>query len=109
MTIFGTFVYFFVGWLIEGFAFLTVLIGVLGVILGFLQLEFRSLVRLALNVFFVLGALLILIGIDALIESLFVDVFLLGIIVFWIFTRIQLSQWDHYRICSKCDMPCETQ
>jgi hypothetical protein len=103
----GTGFYFFDGWHIEEVSFPAVLIGTVGIVLGFLQLKFRGLIRLILNMFFVLGAFLILIGIDELTESLFVDFFLVALIVFWILTRIQLSQWDHWRICSKCKSQCE--
>ena len=103
----GTTFYFFNGWNVEEASFLVVLIGIAGIILGFLQLKFRGFFRLLLNTFFVLGAFLILIGIDELVESLFADFFLTALIVFWILTRIQLSQWDHWRICSNCESQCE--
>jgi hypothetical protein len=102
----GTAFYFFNGWNLE-VSFPVVLIGTVGIILGFLQLKFRGFFRLILNTFFVLGAFLILIGIDELVESLFADLFLIALIVFWILTRIQLSQWDHWRICSNCESQCE--
>jgi hypothetical protein len=103
----GTVFYFFDGWNIEGVGFSAVLIGTAGIVLGFLQLQFRGFIRLILNMFFVLGAFLILAGIDELTESLFADSFLTALIVFWILTRIQLSQWDHWRICSNCESQCE--
>jgi hypothetical protein len=103
----GTVFYFFDGWHVEGVSFPAVLTGAVGIVLGFLQLKFRGFIRLTLNMFFVLGAFLILVGIDELTESLFVDFFLAALIVFWILTRIQLSQWDHWRICSNCESQCE--
>ena len=105
----GTAFYFFNGWNIEEISFTAVLIGTAGIVLGFLQLKFRGLIRLTLNMFFVFGAFLILIGIDELTESLFVDFFIAALIVFWILTRIQLSQWDHWRICNSCQSPCEVR
>jgi hypothetical protein len=103
----GTAFYFFSGWNVEEVSFQAVLIGIVGIVFGFLQLKFIGFVRLILNMFFVLGAFLILIGIDELTESLFADLFLAALIVFWILTRIQLSQWDHWRICSDCESKCE--
>jgi hypothetical protein len=103
----GTTFYFFNGRNVEGVSFSVVLIGTAGIILGFLQLKFRGFLRLLLNTFFVLGAFLILVGIDELAESLFADFFLTALIAFWILTRIQLSQWDHWRICSNCESRCE--
>lgn len=107
MALVGTVLYFFSGWRIEGTGFPIVLIGVMATILGFLQLKLRGFARLTLNVFFVLGAFLILVGIDELTGSLLIDIFIEAFIVFWILTRIQLSQWDHWRICSRCKSPCE--
>ena len=107
MALVGTVLYFFSGWHIEETGFPIVLIGITATILGFLQLKLRGFARLTLNVFFVLGAFLILVGIDELTESLLIDIFLEAFIVFWILTRIQLSQWDHWRICSRCKSPCE--
>lgn len=105
--LFGTILYFFAGWESWQIGFLVVVIGVAAMILGFLQLKFGGFARLLLNVFFVLGAFLILAGLDGLIGSLFVDLFSIVLIVFWLFTRILLSQWDHWRICKTCLIPCE--
>jgi len=107
IALIGSSFYFFGGWHIKEAGLGAVLAGVVGVVLGFFQLRFRGFVRLVCNMFFVLGAFLILVGMDELIESLFVDCFLLALTVFWILTRIQLSQWDHWRICSSCKSPCE--
>ncbi len=107
IALLGTASYFFGVWPIRDVGLLAVLIGVAGVVLGFLQLKFRGFIRLTLNTSFVLGAFLILVGMDELTESIFFDCFLLALIVFWILTRIQLSQWDHHRICSNCRSPCD--
>lgn len=106
-VLFGTTFYFFGGSHIEGVSFPEVLVGVIGVVLGFFQFKFRRFVRLVLNAFFVLGAFFILVGIDELTENLFIDLFLVVFIVFWILTRIQISQWDHWRICRSCESSCE--
>jgi len=105
----GAVIYFFVGWHIVMATFTVALIGVIAVVLGFSQLKFGGFIRLMLNVFFVLGAFLILVVIDELIGSLLADFFIEAFIVFWIFTRIQLSQWDHWRICSNCQSPCKVR
>jgi hypothetical protein len=107
IAIIGALMYFFVGWQIQASTFALVLIGTMLMVLGFFQLAFRGFIRSALNTLFVLGALLILVGIDESIGSLFVDFFVEAYIVFWIFARIQLSQWDHSKICSNCESPCE--
>ena len=99
----GASVYFFGGWHVAEHSSLMVLLGILGVSFGLFQFKFRNLVRLFVNTFFVLGALLMLVGVDELVRSLFFDLFVFSLIAFWLFTRISLSQWDHEVICSGCE------
>jgi len=105
ITLAITIPYFLNYWQIEGDAAM-VYLGVLGVTLGLLQFHlFKNRggsIRLLLNSFFAIGASLILIGIDALIRSLTLDLYLILSIIFWIFTRMSLSKWDHGRICQIC-------
>lgn len=105
----GALLYFFGNChVVEQSSSLMVLVGILGVGLGLFQFKFRNLLRLSLNTFFVLGTLLILIGIDEFVQSLMIDLFVVSLILFWLFTRISLSQWDHKRICSDCNIAgCE--
>ncbi len=105
----GALLYFFGNWRIaEQSSSIMVYAGIIGVGLGLFQFKFRSLLRLSLNTLFVLGTLLILIGIDDFVHSLMVDLFVVSLILFWLFTRISLSQWDHKRICSDCNVAdCE--
>jgi len=104
----GTILYFFSNWRVGQGSFLLVWVGVLGVGFGLFQFRARSFIRLFLNTFFVLGTFLILIGIDELARSVMVDLFLIALILFWLFTRISLSQWDHERICYACKVvACE--
>ena len=106
----GASVYFFAGWHVAGQSSLMVLLGAVGVSFGLFQFKFRGLVRLLVNTVFVLGSLLVLAGVDRLIHSLFFDLFVVCLIVFWLFTRISLSHWDHKRICSGCDVEnCEVR
>jgi hypothetical protein len=98
----GSFLYFFCHYNVEQSSYLLVWIGILGVGFGLFQFKFRSFIRLFLNIFFVLGTLLILVGIDKLVHSVTIDLFLVALILFWLFTRISLSQWDHKRICFAC-------
>jgi hypothetical protein len=107
-ALFGSALCFFIGWELPRVGFLAVLIGVTAMILGFLQLKLRGFARLILNMIFVLGAFLILAGMDELDGSLIVDLFSIVLIAFWLFTRILFSQWDHWRICRTCLIPCET-
>ncbi len=103
LALVGTFLYFFGSWHIGGQnTSVFVVFGILGVGLGFFQFKFSEIIRLLLNTFYVLGSMLILIVIDVLLHSLMFDLFVVSLILFWIFTRISLSQWDHQRICSEC-------
>jgi hypothetical protein len=77
-------------------------LGAAMVVLGFTQFMFARFIRLMMNTLFVFGAFTIFIVMDRLVGSLLVDLFLLCVIVFWIFTRIALSQWEHNEICKNC-------
>ncbi len=107
IALIGTVLYFFGDLHIGQNNVPTIFVGALGVGFGLFQLKFRSFVRLLLNAYFVLGASLVLVGIDELTQSVLVDLFLVVLTVFWLFTRILLSQWDHWRICYTCRTPCE--
>jgi len=106
LALIGTALCFFIGWNIERVSVSSVLIGVAAIALGFFQLKFKGFLRLTLNTLFVLGAFLILAGIDELFQSLVVDLFLVVFIILWLLTRILLSQWDHWRICNNCKSRC---
>lgn len=98
--------YFFLGLKIEQFSLSAALIGHLGPALGFAQFRFKGWARLAVNTLFVLGSAWVLTGIDQNAGSLFVDLYVIGLIMLWILTRILISQWDHSRICISCGVSC---
>jgi hypothetical protein len=103
-------IYFFGGWNVTEHSCLLVWLGVVGIIFALFQFKFRSNFRLVMNTIFVLGALLVLIGIDDLVRSLVFDLFVVSLVLFWLYTRISLSQWDHEVICSGCDIEnCEVR
>jgi len=106
VSIAGTVLYFFGGWQLGHVGILAVLIGQIGIILGLAQFKFAGYARLVLNAFYVLSAFLTLLGIDEYTGNLFVDLYVIGITIFWILTRILISQWDHSRICGRCQLPC---
>jgi hypothetical protein len=98
--------YFFLGLSIAWFSPLYLAIGPLGPLVGFVQFTFKGWVRSAANAFFVFGSSLIVIGMDQHVGNFFVDLYMMGLIVFWIMTRIVISQWDHLRICLLCNSQC---
>lgn len=109
LALVGTILYFFGNWSVETKNPLIIYVGILGVSFGLFQFKSRSFVRLLLNIFFVLGTFLILVGADILVHSVMIDLFLVALTFFWLFVRISLSQWDHLRICSACKIAtCES-
>jgi hypothetical protein len=102
----GVAVYFFGNWQIGQHAFWVVWVGVLGVTLGLLQSPLLKIQRSSVRVFsgalLAIGTLLILVVVDELARNFFLDVFLVFLTVFWLTTRISLSQWEHEKICSRC-------
>jgi hypothetical protein len=103
----GTALYFFVEWNIVEVGLSAVLVGQIGILLGFVQFKFKGYARLTLNAFFVFACLLTLVGIDKLAESIFINLYMIALITFWLLTRILISQWDHWRICHTCKLSCE--
>lgn len=57
-----------------------------------------SVIRILLNTSFILGMLFILVGIDSLISRLEINLFLVGLFVFWMMTRIFVSKHNHEKI-----------
>jgi len=108
----GTILYFFLGWHVTHGSLPLVGVGILGIAFGLLQFPLfsfqLSFLRFFSNTFFILGTFLILTGIDALVQSLVIDSFLILLSILWLFTRIALSQWDHGRVCHACKLTtCE--
>jgi len=107
LSLVGVVVYFFVGLAVGGSVLLVGFVGLAGVAVGLLQsvlIRVRwSFVRVLSGLLFAVGALLILVAVDGLVGDLFLDVFVVLLSVFWIFTRVALSRWEHDGMCSKCD------
>ncbi|UCE29565.1 MAG: hypothetical protein JSV85_02270 [Candidatus Bathyarchaeota archaeon] len=105
----GAFLYFFVDWGVGESGIQVVFVGVIGVLSGLFQFKVKNnIVRLVVNCFFVFGALLLLVGIDGLVQSVLADLYVVALVVFWLLTRISLSQWNNWRICHTCNMEsCE--
>jgi hypothetical protein len=112
LSILGTVMYFFLQ-LSFGLGFFPVFwVGFIGVSCGLLQYHLfnwgKSLVHLSVNAFFVFGVFLLLVGVDAITQNVAADLYLIALSVFWLYTRILLSQQDHRRICTACSVEeCE--
>ncbi len=101
--------YFFLGPSIGALGLLCLAIGPFGPLVGFVQFMLKGWVRVAANAFFVFGSSLFVIGVDQRMGNFFVDLYMSGLVVFWIITRITISQWDHSRICLICKYQCERE
>ncbi len=98
----GVLLYFFLNLSVRGFSMPLVLLGQAGIVAGLVQFKFKRYIRASANSFFVVAALLILAGVDEALGSTFIDLYCVLLIVFWLFTRILISSWDHERICREC-------
>jgi len=79
-------------------------LGVVSVVLAIFSPIFynvSSFVRIFLNIFLILGMLFILIGIDILFSSFGINIFLIGLFIFFIISRISVSKYNHEKIYSK--------
>lgn len=109
-AILGDFLYFFTGLDARGAGTLVFWLGFAGVACGLLQYNLlvdRTDVHFVLNVTFVLGAFFLLVGVNEATGSLVLNLYLLTLIIFWIITRIALSQAEHRKMCAGCNLkPC---
>jgi len=109
IAILGSLVYFFLGVTILD-ELVVFWVGFSGVFIGLVQHRiYRSLsikngfFRFVLNVIFVVGAFLVLVGADRITGDLTVDLYIVCAILLWILTRIVMSKGEHERICKRCD------
>lgn len=112
LSLFGVAVYFFLSLSFWSNNFLVFWVGFIGVSCGLLQYHLfnlgRSSIHLAVNTFFVFGVFLLLVGVDAITQNAIVDFYLIALSIFWLYTRILLSQFDHKMICTACPVEgCE--
>ena len=90
--------------------FYLIIIGM--IIIGFVFIEIISNTRnvyihIIINSFFIISFLMIIIGISEITGNKIYGI--IGIIFsfLWLDTRIQLSNWHHGKICSKCSKSCK--
>jgi hypothetical protein len=102
LSIIGAIVYFLVGLnLVWGGIWLVVL-GEIGMALGLAQVRVTGFIKVTFNSVFVVGSFATLAAVDALGKSLFLDLYVLGLILFLLWFRISLSEWNNNRTCRKC-------
>ena len=72
-------------------------------LIGLAQIKMKGYVKLTANALFVVGSSICLIVTDMVGQSLLVDAYVLGMIVFMLWFRISLSEWNNKRTCMKCN------
>jgi hypothetical protein len=114
IAICGTVLVFFVGWqfydpcLIFWIGFVFVTIGLMQHLIYRILLVNRGVARFIVNILFVLGPLLLLASLIQISNSLALAGYLLLLTLYWIFTRISMSQRSHRLICRRCaERVCE--
>jgi hypothetical protein len=100
----GTVLYFFVGLEILGSSIWMLVLGEICILLGLAQIKFAGYVKTLVNAIFVVGSFVTLVETDLLGGSILVDFYVLGLIVFMLWFRIVLSEWNNGRICQKCQL-----
>jgi hypothetical protein len=108
ISLLGTLVFFSTEIVLGDMSALVFWLGFVGVVLGLLQHPLSRKrgagVHLLLNVAFVFGAFLLLIGIDGITGNMSLESYFLVLVLYWILTRTILSQQEHRRICRACGL-----
>ena len=107
ISLLGTFTYFFLDFHVGEAVTLVFWLGFGCVVCGLLQYHVvikRSSFHFLVNVVFVLGAFLLLVGVSEVTGSLILEAYLFTLIIYWIITRIILSQREHEKICATCNL-----
>ena len=103
VTVFiGAILHFFVGLELVWSSIWLLLLGEILMLLGLAQIKFAGYVKVFINVIFVVGSFVTLVETDLLGGSILVDLYALGLIVFMLWFRILLSEWNNRRICHTC-------
>jgi uncharacterized membrane-anchored protein YitT (DUF2179 family) len=105
----GSVLYFFLGlhlFMPEAVFWLGVASVALGLTQHFIDLDSPH-VHLLLNVALVCGSFMLASSLDAMRASFYVEAYHLGLVVFWVATRIRVSQEEHLLVCSACGLECD--
>jgi hypothetical protein len=71
-------------------------------LVGLAQIKMKGYVKMGANALFVVGSCISLIVADLAGQSLLVDLYALCLIIFMLWFRILLSEWNNKRICVAC-------
>ena len=102
IALIGTAIYFFIGVNLAWDSVWLLALGEIWMLLGLAQIKFAGYFKVLANVLFVVGSFATLVATDAIGKSLLVDLYVLGVILFLLWFRIYLSEWNNKRTCRKC-------
>lgn len=69
---------------------------------GLTQTRTKGYTKTTINALFVVGSFISLVATDLAGQSLLIDAYVLALIVFMLWFRIQLSEWNNKRTCTTC-------
>ena len=98
----GAVLYFFVGYNFLPSDPWMLIMSNAGMLLGLFQFKFAGYVKLTVNALFVSCSFVTLAMADLVGKSLLIDLYVLGLIIFFLATRILLSEFCNKRTCSNC-------
>lgn len=104
IAIIGTVIYYFHGFT-SSYEEIIFWIGLCMVFLALFLIVIFNLekkLKFLLNMVLVVGSFLILVGVDSVKANLLIEVYFLILIMFWILTRMIVSETSHERICRDC-------
>ena len=96
--------HFFIGLNVVWSSLWLLVLGEIWMLLGLIQIKFAGYAKMIANVIFVIGSFVTLVETDSLGGSILVDLYALGLIVFMLWFRIMLSEWNNDRICQTCQL-----
>lgn len=108
LSVLGSVLYFFFGVFLldsEVAFWLGVSMVALGLVQHFIDLGSPHL-HLALNVTLVCGSFMLAASLNAMGVSFYVEAYHLGLVIFWVASRVRLSQEEHVLVCRLCGLCC---
>lgn len=83
--------------------------GLIFIVVNYLEIiisKRRPIVHILTNIFLVIGFYLMVISVFELTREVFFSIVGILFSFLWLDTRIQLSDWNHKRICNECSQKC---
>ena len=79
-------------------------VGAVLMLVGLAQIKLGGYIKVAVNALFVIGSGISLIVADLVGQNLLLDAYVLGLIIYMLWLRILLSEWNNRRICMNCQL-----